>query len=367
MTSPTTPSNPPGLMNRATEVTIRLALIALMAIWCLQIVQPFVVPVLWGVIIATAVYPAFVWLQKKLGGRAGLTALVLVLVGLAVLIAPTAMSAASFVESAKWLSDGLSDGSLEIPPPPEAIAAWPIVGDGFYDIWLLASTNLKAALERVGPELAPLASGALSATAGLFMGLLQFIIAICIAGVLLAHSTASAAAARQVASRLAHERGPEFVVLASNTIRGVTQGILGVALIQSALIAVGLFAIGIPHASLWVGICLLFAVVQLPPTIVLIPIIIYVFSAYPTAPAVLFAIWSTLASLSDNVLKPILLARGLDLPMAVIFMGAIGGFVMLGFIGLFVGAVTLALGYTLFMAWLGDAPADGEDAEPASG
>jgi predicted PurR-regulated permease PerM len=149
-----------------------------------------------------------------------------------------------------------------------------------------------------------------------------------------------------------HERGPEFVRLASSTIRGVTQGIIGVAIIQSALIAVGLYGIGLPHASLWVVICLLLAIVQLPPTIVLLPIVIYVFSAYPTTPAVIFAIWSTLASLSDNILKPILLARGLDLPMVVIFMGAIGGFMTSGFIGLFVGAVVLALGYTLFMAWL---------------
>jgi len=179
------------------------------------------------------------------------------------------------------------------------------------------------------------------------------VISIVIAGVLLSSSAKGAEVASAIATRLADARGPEFVALSGATVRGVAQGILGVALIQSVLVGIGLFAAGVPHASLWTALCLVVAIIQLPPLLVLLPIIVYMFATSGTTTAVLFMIWSILASSSDTFLKPVLLARGLDLPMVVIFMGAIGGFVMSGFIGLFVGAVILALGYRLFMAWLG--------------
>ena len=138
--------------------------------------------------------------------------------------------------------------------------------------------------------------------------------------------------------------------------QSVTRGILGVALIQAVLAGIGLLVVGVPAAGLWVLLILFLAAVQIPTLLILGPIIVYVFATSSTAVAVLFAIWSTAVGLSDNVLKPLLLGRGTDVPMLVIFMGAIGGFVLEGIIGLFVGAVVLAVGYTLFKAWLEDAP-----------
>jgi predicted PurR-regulated permease PerM len=341
-------------LNKATETTIRIALVVLLAVWCFQIVKPFVLPVAWGIIIATAIFPAYRWLGRMMGGRERLAAAVLMLLGLLLLIVPSLLSVSSLVESATWLSGSLSDGSLEVPLPPESIATWPLIGEELHEFWTLAHVNLMGALKQLGPHLAPLAGGFLSAVAGAGLGILQFAISIAIAGVLLASSTRGAEVAAAIATRLVDERGPEFVALSGATVRGVAQGILGVALIQSVLCAIGLFAVGVPHASLWAALCLVVAIVQLPPLLVLLPIIFYVFATSGTTTSVLFAIWSVLASSSDTFLKPVLLARGLDLPMLVIFMGAIGGFVMSGFIGLFVGAVVLALGYKLFMAWLGE-------------
>jgi predicted PurR-regulated permease PerM len=341
-------------LNRATEATIRIALVALLAAWCFQIVRPFILPVVWAVIIATALFPAYRWLAQMMGGRERLAAGVLVLIGLVLLIVPSVMSAGSLVENARWLSEGLSDGDLEVPLPPESIATWPLIGERLHAFWTLAHTNLMRAFEQLVPHLTPLAGGFLSAIAGVGLGIVQFVISIVIAGVLLASSNRGSEVAGAVAARLVDERGPEFVALAGATIRGVAQGILGVALIQSLLVGIGLFAAGVPHASLWTALCLVIAVIQLPPLLLLLPIIFYVFATSGMTTSVLFAIWSILASGSDTFLKPILLARGLDLPMVVIFMGAIGGFVLSGFIGLFVGAVILALGYRLFMAWLGE-------------
>ncbi len=348
-------------LGNATEAMIRIVGIALVVFWCVQILTPFIIPVAWGIIIATAIHPGFCWLEKKLGGRSAMAAALIVMLGILIITVPAFMSASSFVDSATWLASGLRDGTLEIPPPPDGIASLPLIGKPLHDFWSLANRSVADALMELGPHIGSLAGGLLQAAAGVGMSLLQFIISIFIAGALLAHAEGGSEAARIFASRILGLRGPAFVELAAATVRGVTQGILGVALIQALLLGVGLFAIGLPHASLWSVLCLLLAVIQLPTMLIMFPIIAYVFSTMDPTTAVLFAIWSTLSGLSDNVLKPILLGRGLDLPMAVIFMGAIGGFVASGFIGLFVGAVVLALGYKLFMAWLDvDPPPEAE-------
>jgi predicted PurR-regulated permease PerM len=354
MTGPAGISESEAFLGRVTEATIRIGVIALLVGWCFQITRPFIIPIVWGVIIATAIYPAYDWLQSKLGGRRRLAAALITLLGLALLFVPAALFTGSLASSAQWLISGLNSGTIEVPPPPDGVSAWPFIGPSLYEIWQLANVNLEAALHKAGPHLTGFIGGALSTAAGAGLGVLQFLISILISGVLLANSTAGDRVSRAIATKLAGERGLAFAALAGATVRSVSQGIIGVAFIQSALIAVGLFIFGVPHAALWSVLCLLFAVIQLPTFLVLIPIIIYVFTAYSTTASVLFTIWMVIAGGSDNILKPILLGRGLGLPMIVIFMGAIGGFITSGFIGLFVGAVVLALGYELFMAWLNE-------------
>jgi predicted PurR-regulated permease PerM len=339
-------------LSNALEATIRIGALILVAAWCFDIVKPFIIPIVWGIIIAVAIYPGFLRLQKALGGRNGLAAALVTLLGLFILITPMIMLSGTLIGSAQGLARGFQEGTIVVPPPPESVKGWPVVGEHLDAFWLQASQNLAAAAAKIAPQLKAVGSFLLSTAAGASFGILQFVIAIVIAGVLLARAKAGTRAAYAIANRLAGEKGSDLADLAEATVRSVTRGILGVSLIQSLLAGLGFIAMGIPGAGLWALLCLLLSVVQIGIFPITIPILIYVFSTADTLPAVLFLVWSIFVATLDNILKPVLLGRGVQVPMAVIFIGAIGGFISEGIIGLFVGSVVLVLGYKLFLAWL---------------
>lgn len=363
MNTSSQPSNDKAFLNRAVEVAIRLGLVAIIAVWCFEIVRPFIVPGVWGVIIAVAVYPAYRRLGAALGERHGLAATLFAVLTLILLIVPAVLLTGTLVDGAQWLAEGLRTGTLSVPPPPEGVSRWPLIGDSLYRFWNEASQNLEATLRTIGPQFKALGSWLLSAAAGAGLTILQFVLAVIIAAVLLAHASGSEHVAHIIAARLFGDRGTEFTYLADATVRSVTRGILGVALIQSLLAGLGFLAAGVPGAGLWALFCLLLSVIQIGIFPVSIPVLIYVFTTADTLTAVVFMIWIILVGALDNVLKPILLGRGVEVPMAVIFLGAIGGFLSSGIIGLFVGAVVLVLGYKLLLAWLNEdrppAPAEG--------
>jgi predicted PurR-regulated permease PerM len=284
-----------------------------------------------------------------MGGRERLSAAVLVLVSLLLLIVPLVMITTGLVESATELAGKLHAGEIAVPPPPAAVADWPIFGGRLHDLWATASRSLDAALRQVIPHLA---AGHRVLAAGL--GIVMFALSIVIAGVLLLYSDRATNGARKIARRLAPDRGDELVELTGITVQSVTRGILGVASIQAFLSGIGMLAVGLPAAGFWVLLVLLVSALQIPTLLLLGPIIVYVFATSSTTVAVIFGVWTLAVSLSDNVLKPILLGRGVDVPLLVIFVGTIGGFIFGGIIGLFVGPVLLAVGYTLLNAWLDD-------------
>lgn len=338
------------------EATIRIGLLLVLAAWCFDIVRPFMIPIAWGGIIAVAVYPSYSSVVGAMGGRRVAAAILLTLLGLVLLITPAAMLSATLVEGARWLSKNLQSGTLQIPPPSDAVLGWPLVGEWVHQFWALASDNLSGALATLSPQLKAAAGWLLPAAAGAGFGILQFLIAIIIAGVLLATGPGSGKAVQLFARRLSGDRGAEFAKLAEATVRSVTTGILGVALIQSLLAGIGFLAVGIPGAGLWALLCLILSTVQIGVIPIVLPAVIYVFSTAGTATAVIFLIWSIGVMVIDNILKPILLGRGVQVPMAVIFVGAIGGFISWGIIGLFVGSVVLVLSYRLVLAWIEEAP-----------
>jgi predicted PurR-regulated permease PerM len=343
-------------VNRALEAAIRIGVVVLLVAWCFQISRPFIVPIVWGIIIAVAVYPGYRRLLPLTGGRAGVSATLCAFLLLVLFIVPALLLVGTLIDSAKTLATDLSNGTISIPLPPENVSTWPIIGKPLARFWHLASTNLRNALTEIAPQLKSVGSWLLSAAAGTAFGVLKFIFAIIIAGVLLSRSEGGYGFAESFAARLAGERGADFVSLATATVRSVTRGILGVALIQSLLAGLGFLVVGIPAAGLLAMICLFLAVIQVGPGLIIIPTVIYVFSTSNTLPAVLFMIWSIFVTLSDNILKPLLLGRGVDVPMVVIFIGAIGGFLSSGIIGLFVGPILLAVGYRLFKVWLDNSP-----------
>ena len=343
--------------NKMAENLIQLAVLAILVFWCVRILQPFILPVLWGVIIAVAIYPLYLKLANLLGGRRGLASVLLTGLLLALLLGPTIMLTTLLVENAATLAQRFSEGQLAIPLPPDNVKGWPLVGEFLSNLWTLAATNLGEALKLVEPQLKIAGSWLLQVAASGGFALITFIFAFLIAGYLLSHSSSGHSVAHALSIRLAGPRGADLVNLAEATIRSVARGVLGVAVIQSILAGLGFAAVGLPGAGIWALLCLILATVQIGVGPIVIPAVIYVFATGETVTAVLFAIWSVFLLVGDNILKPLLLGRGVDVPMAVIFLGAIGGLLMSGIVGLFVGAVVLALGYTLFKAWIAAPPA----------
>ena len=350
------PTEDRAFLKRAVDTSLRIGLIALLVIWCFQVVRPFISPIVWGIIVAIAIHPLYLRLAWLTGGRNRLSATILVGGLLLLLLVPSVMITTSLVESATELAGNLREGEIDVPPPPAQVADWPIVGGRVHAFWATASQNLGAALAQAKPQLKAIGHWMLSGGATAGFGIVMFALSIVIAGVLLSYGDGATQAARRIARRLVEERGDALVELTGNTVQSVTRGILGVALIQAVLAGIALLIVNVPAAGLWTLLILLMAVVQIPTLLVLGPLIFYVFATSSTFVAVIFGIWSLAVGLSDNVLKPILLGRGVDVPMLVIFMGAIGGFILEGIIGLFVGAVLLAVGYKLLQLWLEDVP-----------
>jgi len=341
------------LTNRVIEIAIRLGLVFLLVGLCFEIIKPFIIIVVWGIVIAVAIYPLYNKLSLALGGHYKLTATLYTLFSLSLLIGPSIMIADSLIETSTHLVKDFSEGTLTIPPPAQSVSEWPLIGNKVYSAWSQASSNLEATLRQNTTQIKHLGEAFLSAVAGVSGSIFQFIFSIIISSVFLVNTKGAHDITVKVASRLTdEEQGLQFTNLATATIRSVALGVLGVAVIQATLGGAGMYFMDVPGWGLWTVIILVLAVAQLPPLLVLLPAIIYVFSAADTTPAVIFAIWSIMVSLSDSFLKPLLLGRGMATPTLVILLGAIGGMMWFGILGLFVGAITLALGYEVFIAWL---------------
>ena len=344
----------PGLRN-AIEISIRLGAIALLVIACLMIVAPFMSIIVWALVIAIAADGPHQALSRRLGGRRGLAAGVAVVLGLLVVIVPAAELSRTLGSGAQVFAENLGDADLKIPAPDPRVQDWPVIGPRVYLEWSKASENIGETFGHFVPQLQVFSRWLLRAGGSAALGILQFAASLLIAGVMLARGAERRAAIERFAVRMAGEaRGRGLAELAEATIRSVVQGILGVALLQALLAGIGFGVAGIPAAGLWALLVLVSAVIQLPVALVLILPVIYGFSSIGGAAAVLFAIWCLMVSLLDNVLKPILFGRGVEIPTLIIFMGAIGGMLTLGILGLFLGAVILALGFALFRAWLSE-------------
>ncbi len=337
---------------QAIEISIRLGIIFLIVGWCLMILMPFVSVIVWGAIIAIAIYTPFLLLSRKMGGKKKLAATIFSLGGITLILTPVFFLAASLMDSATSLGTHVVDGTLKLPAPPENVRSWPLIGEKVYAVWHLASANLIAFAQKFPEQVSHIGVKLLGLAAGVSGGILQFFVSMLIAGAFLSSADTTSAALRGLFIRLAGERGAQLMNLSTATVRSVAVGVLGIAVIQGILAGIGMMLADVPAAGLIAFVVLVFAIAQLPPVLVLVPVIFYVFSASSTLVAIMFMIWAILVSMSDMVLKPLLLGRGVDAPMLVILLGAIGGMITSGIVGLFTGAVILALGYNLMQAWI---------------
>ncbi|WP_223296191.1 AI-2E family transporter [Shewanella halifaxensis] len=334
------------------ESAIRIGLLFILIVWTFDIIKPFVIPVLWGAIIAVALMPITQKLERALKGRRGLAASILALAGIILLIAPFWIVSSSIFDGVTHMIEVLQSGDVDIPGPTQKVADIPLIGDKLYDIWALFATNLEKAVLHFLPQIktgVTAAAGMLGSSLG---SLVMFIISLAIAGGFMAHAEKSAAAVSTVAVRVAGKHGEEWTSLTAATIRSVLLGVVGVAFIQSILIGSALFTFSIPAAGIFTFIVFILGIAQLPPLLVVLPLIFYVFSTHDSTPATIFTVWVLIAGISDSFLKPMLMGRGVDVPMPVILIGAIGGMITAGIIGLFLGAVILAIWYELFITWL---------------
>ena len=336
----------------AIEAAIKIAILGTMVFATVRIIQPFIMPVLWGIIIAVAVDPLVSRIAKRLGGRRKTASILFAIVVIAALVIPSFMLASSSVDTIQSVAAKLDNGSLQVPPPPVGVKDWPVVGVPLYKSWTQASNNLQGTIKTFAPQLKTVATTLLAKAGGGIMSVFMFIVAVAIAGALLATAEKGIGVIGRIITRFAGKKAPEIITLGTATIRGVMQGVIGVAVIQAVLAAVGMVLVGVPAAGLWAGLVMIVAIIQLPPILVLGPIAVWVFSFADTTPAVIFLIWAVLVSGCDSFLKPILMGRGVEAPMLVILIGALGGMMLSGIIGLFVGAVVVAIMYTLFMEWV---------------
>jgi len=334
------------------DTILRMIVLFTLIAWCIAIILPFLETVIWGAVIAVTLYPFFARVKRWMGNRNILTGILLTVLIVFILLLPSAWLAKSLVEGTQNLVIQFRNQGLVIPPPDPSVAGWPLIGKPISEIWLLAHQSLESAITPYKETIAKLGITFLGLLRGFVRSLIMFFISVIIAGVFLIKADASAGFAQKLIRRLVGERSDEIIPVMGVTIQNVAKGILGVACFQSLAAGTVFILAGVPFAGLWAFAVLILAILQLPSIIVVLPVIIYLFSVKALIPAILWAVALLIIGLSDNVLKPLLMGKGSPVPMLVIFLGAIGGFIFSGLLGLFTGAMVLSVGYNLLVHWV---------------
>jgi predicted PurR-regulated permease PerM len=354
------------LSRKLLDVLIRAGLVFALALLCYRIFSPFISLMAWALILAVTLYPAQQKLARKMGSRQGLAATLLVLAGIVLIVAPTAVLLVALGHSVHDFVGSVHDNTLRIPAPSPGVAGWPVVGTKVHGLWSQAHEDLPALVQSLQPQLGDLTRNALEMVASIAGAVLMFLFAFVIAGIMMAFGRSGAGSTRSIFDRIfGIGRGEQFARLSTATIRAVALGVLGVAFIQAIAVGLILMLARVPFAGGLAMIVLVLAIAQVPAMLVTLPVVGYVWSSgdYGTAAAVTYTVLLVLAGMVDNVLKPLLLGRGVEAPMPVILLGALGGLASAGIMGMFVGATLLALGYQIFMWWVASNP-DAAPAEP---
>lgn len=339
-------------MQRSVRTALRIGFIALLLALSFAILKPFLAPVAWAIIFAVGIYPLHRRLTNMLGKRAKLSAVLISLLAISIIVVPAILFTSSTVETVSRTVTAIEEETLQVPPPSEKVRDWPLIGERTYEFWSGVANNLTGTLKNYEPQLKEFAPRLTKAVSGVVGSILLFMVAMIIGGALLLVAEPGKRAADKIFKAFLGEKGEEMTLLSIATIRSVVQGVIGIAVIQTLFIGIGMFVIQLPAAGVLAIIILIITIIQIPIILVTLPIILYVFSIADLSTAILFTIWTALWSLADNILKPMLLGKGVDVPMLVILLGAIGGMILGGPVGLFVGSVVLALTYKIFAALL---------------
>lgn len=334
------------------ELAIRLAVLGLLLYWTFELVRPFLTIIVWASIIAVALYPAFVWLAGKLGGREHLAAFLLTAFSFLVAVGPVTWIGIDAVDSSKALFERVDWEKLSLPPPPSSVKSWPVFGDEIFAVWTMAAENTRVIAVKVYPYLKPWGATALSTATTAAIGIIKFLIAIILSGFLFVPAPSLINGIKRLVARLNPERGERFVALAGSTIRSVSRGVIGIAVLQAGLAGIGLYIAGIHGAGIITLLALILGIIQIGCSVVLIPVTIWAWFIMEPVSALIFTLYMVPVSLVDNLLRPLVLGRGLQTPMLVIFIGVLGGTIAYGITGLFLGPIVLAVIWELAVAWI---------------
>jgi predicted PurR-regulated permease PerM len=337
------------------HIALQLLALAFLLIWCFGIIAPFFTPIIWAAILAVTLYPLHHRVTRRLKGKGKLAAILIITVIFSLFIILASWLGFRTGAEIKTEISNYKEGKIKIPPPPESVKQWPLIGGKAFQLWSQMETGTDIFIQKYPEQVKSVASYAIELLATTGKGLFIFAISILVSGIFLAYGDASALFARTVFNRLINSTKFDMAALAAITIRNVVRGILGVSLIQSLCAGIGFVVAGIPYASIWTLFCLILAIIQVGIFPVVACVLIYIWTTDHTTTAILLTIWMIPVGLLDNILKPMMMGKGAPVPMLIIFMGSLGGFIYSGFLGLFTGAVILSLGYRLFDVWLKEA------------
>jgi predicted PurR-regulated permease PerM len=337
-----------------TRITLAVLGIGALLGTSLWIMSPFLSSIMWAAMIVIAMWPFMLRLQSWLRGSRRLAVLVITLVLLLVLIAPLSLAVGTIVGNVDLIASWANNvHTLTVPPPPEWVAGVPVVGGKLAETWQrLASGGVDSLTAEVKPYMPKVASwfAARAGSAGVL--LIHFLLTVIIATILFIHGETAAEGVLRFARRLAGKHGESAAILAANAVRGVALGVVVTALFQSVLGGIGLAITGVPAPGLWTAIMFLLCLAQLGPALVLVPAVVWLFwSGHTLAGSVLLVV-SIFATTVDNVLRPILIRKGVELPLILIFAGVLGGLASIGIVGIFVGPTVLAVTFTLLKTWV---------------
>ena len=349
----TTSVPPPAMRSDLTRTVFAVLLLIILIGAAFYILRPFLLPMIWAMTIVVATWPVMLRVQARLQRRALAVA---VMTGAIVLVfvAPLLMMVQTLVENADTITRWM--GSLAtstIPPPPDWVAGIPLVGTKIAGRWAdLAAAGTPELAARLGPYAAYAAQWLAGAAGSVGLVGIEFLLTIIITVILYSRGEAARDALMRFGRRLAGERGQNVVLLAGQAIRAVALGVVVTALVQTAMAGLGLAVAGVPFAGLLTAVVLLLCIAQIGPLMVLLPAVIWLFWNDEPVRGTVLLIWSLIVGTFDNVLRAILIRRGADLPLLLIFAGVIGGLIAFGIVGLFVGPVVLAVTYTLLNQWV---------------
>ena len=345
----------PALRGDLTRTVLAVLLLVILIAASFWVLRPFLLAIVWAAMIVVATWPMMLKVQATLRSRAlAVTimsgAMVLVFVVPLVLAIETLLDNAATIKG--W-ANTLATASM--PLPPEWLSRVPLVGAKLAEGWAsVAAAGKESLVARLAPHAADAAQWLFDALSGVGILGIQFLLTVVIAVIMYTKGEAARAGLIRFGRRLAGDRGEGVVVLAGQAIRGVALGVVVTALAQTILAGLGLAVAGIPFAGLLTGVVLLLCIAQMGPILVLGSAVIWLFWTDQTAWGVALLVWTVIVGTMDNVLRPILIRKGADLPLLLIFAGVLGGLIAFGIVGLFVGPVVLAVTYTLLNEWVGE-------------